>query len=300
MPRHRGLTLRKLIESIHHELMTRYFAEKFPDSPLPHHIIMDTDAIESFMEDPRNAQAKGLLLEDFRRINDICEKGKNLLVKAYKEYNIPRNDNLTPQGMAIKLFLDHEDAFDCAYAWFCYYHASGKMSYYRIPGDFSLTDEKLNPFRQEIKAWFKELAKGQECIITPYIEGDSTVILIKHGSYIRTIAYWQEKDVKMQSFRPASEDILVYNKETEVLSIKASLQKDRKKYIESFCRCIMDDETLAESSELETIYTLKPLQDGTFDWNGNEYIKKIILTEAILRLPGKNGSVVKVSSKDVR
>jgi len=136
--------------------------------------------------------------------------------------------------------------------------------------------------------------------VTHYDEEDSTVILVRHGSYVRTVAYWKEDKVEIISFRPANEDILLYNKETEVLSIKASLRKDRDKYIKSFSRCIMGDESLAENAERDTIYTLRPLQDGSFNWEGNENIKEVILTEIKLKLPGGTDSVIKISSKDVR
>jgi len=62
----------------------------------------------------------------------------------------------------------------------------------------------------------------------------------------------------------------------------------------------MGDESLAESEGRDTIYTLEPLQDGSFNWEGNENIKKIILTEVRLKLPGGTEPVIKISSGDVR
>jgi len=158
MPRHRSLTLRKLVNAVGWELMERYFTEKFPEAKLASHIIMDYEAVEAFMEDPRNAEARGLMQEDFRRINDVCGKGKNLLVRAYNYFDIPRDDKRTLENLAMKLFLDHKAAFDYAYAWYSYYHASGKMSHHSIPGEFGVTDEKLECFLEETKERFRELA----------------------------------------------------------------------------------------------------------------------------------------------
>jgi hypothetical protein len=281
--------------------MERYFTKKLPpNAKLPQRFVMSPKAVETFMGDLRNAETKGLVQQDFRKINDICEKGKNLLVRAYKYFNIQMPEGHTPANMAMRLFLDYKDAFDYAYAWYSYYHASSKMSHHRIPGDLRVTKRKLGAFHRETTAWFKDLAKGQECIITPYDEADTTVILIKHGSYVRTIAYWEENEIRIISFRPASEDILLYKKDTEILSIKASLAKDREQYIQSFCRCIMGDESLAESEERDTVYTLRPVQDGSFSWDGNEEIKKVILTEVKLKLRGGTEPTVKISSVNVR
>ena len=301
MPRHRSLTLQKLVSAIDPELMGRYFKEKVPkDVKLPVYIIMDTEAIEQFMADPRNTEAKALVLEDFHKINDICEKAKNHIVRAYRQFEIPWKEGESPQNLAMRLFLNHEEAFDFAYTWYCYYHTSSALSSHRISGDFKLTKKKLNAFLEETREWFGQLAKGTECIITHYDEEDSTVILVKHGSYVRTVAYWHEDKIEMTSFRPANEDILLYDKADGVLQIKASLHKDREQYVESFCRCIMDDESLAKSEDRDTTYTLKPLQDGSFSWNGNEDISAILLTEVKLQLPGSTEPVVNISSGDVR
>ncbi len=301
MPRHRGLTLHKFVSAIDPELLERYFTEKLPkDTKLPQRFTMSPTTFEVFMTDARNTEAKALLLEDFQKINDICEKAKNHVVKAYRQFQITLKERETPENMAMKLFLDYPDAFDYAYTWFCYYHASGKMSHHLIPGDFKITEKKLESFLAQTKTWFRGLAKGPECVISHYIEEDSTVILIKHGSYVRTVAYWKEDKIEIQSFRPASEDILLYNMEMGILSVKASFPKDREQYIKSFCSCIMGDESLAESEERDTIYTLKPLQDGSFNWEGNESIKQIILTEVKLRLPGSTEPVIKISSGNVR
>lgn len=301
MPRHRSLTLRKLVKAIDPELMERYFTEKLPaNAELPLRFVMSPKAVDTFMSDPRNAEAKGFVLQDFRKINDICEKGKSYIVRAYKYFNIPWDYRHALENLAMKLFMDYPQAFDYAYAWYCYYHTSSKISHHRMPGDFEVTESKLNAFRAEVKEWFKGLAKGPECIVTHYDEENSTVILIKHGSYVRTVAYWKEDKVEIISFRPANEDILLYNKEMEVLSIKASLQKDRERYIACFSKCIMGDELLAEKEDRDTTYTLKPLQDGSFSWDGNENIKEIILTEAKIKLPGVTEPVVKLSSKNVR
>jgi len=42
------------------------------------------------------------------------------------------------------------------------------------------------------------------------------------------------------------------------------------------------------------------LQDGSFDWSGNEHISEVLLTEIKLRLPGRTRPVIIISSGDVR
>ena len=300
MPIHRSLTREKFIKAMDPALMQDYFKKRHPDAALPAHLLMEGKEIDEFVADPRNVQAAGILKEDFRRINDICQKGKNHVVRAYNHFSINRSEDMTLQSLAMNLFLNHPAAFDYAYAWFCYYNTASKLSHHQMPGTISLSKEKLGGFLGEIKAWFKDLEKGKECLITHYQEDGVIVILVKHGSYIRTVAYWEEEKVKFHSFRPANEDILLYSKKDKLLSIKASLPKDREQYIKSFSRCLMGDESLAEREDRDAIYTLKPLQNGSFNWNGNKDIKRIILTRVKVQLPGETEPVIELSSNDVR
>ena len=299
MPLHRSLTLRKFVESVENSLIERYFTEKLKDVKLPPHIIMNIEAVEKFMGDTRNAVARGLIVQDFRKINDLCEKGSSLIVNAYKKYSIPRDDRLKIQGLAMKLFLDHEEAFDYAYTWYSYYHTSSKVSEHNMLGDFVLTKKKMDDFLKDTRKWFSDLAKGPECIMMHYDEQDTTVILVEHGSYVRTMAYWKDDKIELISFRPASEDILLYKKKENKLSIKASLQKDREQYIKSFSRLIMGDESLAESKDRDTVYSFEPLRNGKFSWSGTDIIKEIILTEIKIEIPGSTEAVVRIRSKDV-
>ena len=89
MPRHRSLTLEKLVSAINPELMERYFTEKMPPgTQLPLRFVMSPQAVGVFMDDPCNAGAKELVMEDLRTINDICEKAMNHVVRAYQQYDI--------------------------------------------------------------------------------------------------------------------------------------------------------------------------------------------------------------------
>jgi len=303
MPRHKSLTLKRFVDSISPDLMERYFEKTFPRYELPYHIIMDTEVIEDFMSDPRNAEAKALIKEDFAKINDICDKGKNHVVRAYRQYGIPLNDKLTLQSLAMRLFLDYPEAFDYAFAWHSYYDSSSKMSHHHLPSDkpenFELTDSKIKSFQSDTKQWFENLAKGTECVITPYNEDGLTVILIKHGSYIRTVAHWKDETIQTISYRPANEDLLLYNREKGMLSIKASLEKDRVEYVRLFSKHLMNDETLAEREDINSIYSLKSIQDGTFSWNGNEIIRRIILTKIKLVLNDNHDTVHEITSQNV-
>jgi hypothetical protein len=304
VPRHRSLTLKKFISAINPDLVERYFVAHVPKDQLPPYFVgmgMKYDYVRHLLESLQDYRLKGVVHEDLRRINDIGEKAMSTLVRTTKRYGIQTSQDEKPQQLAMRLFLDYPDAFDYAWAWYCYYYSTSKVSQHCINCQgFSIETDKLNAFKEEVGTFFSDLAKGEECRVSHYEEGSEVVILVAHGSYIRTIARWEGGEVKTDSFRPAYEDILLYDKNRSILCIKASLEKDREQYIKSFTNAILANPLLAESPDRDKVYTLRPIQDDTFSWEGNEQITSIIPLEAKLKLRGSTEPVVEIKSKDLR
>ncbi len=300
MPKHRGLTLKKFVHAIPWDLFQRYFAGLEWDTQPSGWVFLNHEAMEEFLKRPENAQASGVILEDFRRINDICEQGMNLVVRAHQKFNLEFDPDKPRQELALRLFLDHRDAFEFAWTRYLLYALSSRLSFHQVPSDCVLVGEsEVAAFREEIRRWFADLAKGDVCNVRPFEDAGDTVILVSHGSYIRTIAYWEGDKIALNSFRPASEDILVYDPETSLLSIKASLDKDRQQYLRAFAKCMAHDESLLEEAMREHVFSLIPLQDGTFDFGGDGCISRIDLLKVRLKLHGPGDPVIEVKSGDV-
>ncbi len=304
MPRHRSLTLNRFVSAINPDLVERYFVSRIPRDQLSPYLAgmgMHFDYVKHLLESLPDAWLRGVVYEELRRINDIGEKAMSTLVRTTKRYGIPIEQNEKPQQLAMRLFLDHPDAFEHAWAWYCYYYATSKVSLHCVNREgFSIDTDKLDAFKEEARAFFCDQAKGEECRVSHYEEGNEVVILVTHGSYIRTVARWEGPVVRIDSFRPAYEDILLYDKNRSLLCIKASLEKDREQYIKSFSSAILGNAALAESPDRDKVYTLRPVQDGTFSWDGNEFITAIIPLEASLKLEGSTEPVVHIKSSDLR
>jgi hypothetical protein len=300
MPKHRGLTLKKFVHAIPWDLFERYFAALEWENQPSGWVFLNHRAMEEFLERPENAQVRGIILEDFRRINDICEQGMNLVVRAHQKFNLDFDPNGPRQELAMRLFLDHREAFGFAWSRYLLYASSSRLSLHKIPSDrVVIGKNELEAFRDEVRRWFADLAKGDVCSVRYFEDAGDSVILVSHGSYIRTIAYWEGDKIALNSFRPASEDILVYDPEDAVLSIKASLDKDRRQYLRAFAKCIAHDESLVEEAMRERMFSLMPLQDGTFDFGGDGSISRIELLKVRLKLHGPGDPVIEVKSGDV-
>jgi len=300
MPKHRGLTLRKFVRTVPWDLFQRYFAALEWETQPTDWVFINSDAMEEFLARPENAQAKAVIIEDFRRVNDICEQGMNLVVRACQNFGLDFDPDRPRQELAMRLFLDHREAFEFAWTRYLLYASSSRLSLHKVPSDSVVIGEsELDAFRDEVRRWFADLAKGDVCNVRHFEDAGDTVILVSHGSYIRTIAYWEGDRIALNSFRPASEDILIYDPEDALLSVKASLDKDRRQYLRAFAKCIVRDETLFEEAMNTHAFSLAPLQRGKFDFGGDGPITRIDLLKVRLKLHGPGDPVVEVKSNDV-
>jgi hypothetical protein len=300
MPRHRSLNLKKFIDSIPESLVEEYFKQKVEGGASFSLKAFDYDSVNKFLDTIQDEDLKSTILEDFTHINDICEKMMNILVKAVQRYGIETTGEEERQALAMDIFLHHKEAFDYAYDFYCLFNASSKMSHHNITADnFEITPEKIDRFKEKVKEFYFNLAKGQECLVRHYDEDDQAVIVVIHGSYKRSVVIWDGQQIRTLFFRPANEDILQFNKNTSVLSIKAPYQKDKVNYINAFSEAILGDESQAERPDRDATYTLEPLQKGTFSFAGNEVIKSITLLEVKLAMRGVTSPAVVISSSDV-
>ncbi len=300
MPKHRGLTLRTFVSAIPWDLFQRYFRTLELEEGPSDWQLLNVEALEEFLSRPENLQAQGPILEDFRRINDICGRAMNVLVHAHRRFGLEFDNDTPRQEMAMRLFLDHREAFEFAWGRYLLYSSPARLALYRIQGPpLEIGTEEIKDFREDLRRWFGELAKGNVCEVRHFEDGDETIILVSRGSYMRTVASWEGDRITFKTFRPAAEDVLVYNRESSLLSVKAGLAKDREKYLQAFGTHLAGDDRVAESAAQDQIFNLAPIQDGRFDFVGEAPITAIQLLKVRLRLHGVGHPVLEVKSDDL-
>ena len=101
----------------------------------------------------------------------------------------------------------------------------------------------------------------------------------------------------MNCFRPACEDVLIYDKARAVLSVKVSAMGDREHYVRSFAAFFLGDAALADDPDRDSIYTLEPLQTRRSDWAGNGRVSAVELRKAKLK-PFNTSSEVRTVEGD--
>ncbi len=298
MPRHRSLKLEKFIDAVPESLLKEYFKKTIGEE-----LVLESITCKSVnrLLDSLPEELKNRILEDFTHINDICEKYMNILIKALHYYEIDFGEDEKREELAMRIFLYHNVAYEHAYDFYCLFNSTSKMSHHNISADnFAITDERIAKFREKISEFYRDLGKGQQCMIRHYDDSDQTVIVVVHGSYNRSLVIWGDRgEIETVFFRPANEDILQFNKLTSVLSVKAPYQRDKDNYIEAFTESILEDESQAIRVDRDVTYTLKPLQEGTFSFAGNEMIDSITLLSVKLSIRGETDSTLEISSSNV-
>ena len=300
MPKHRRLYLKTFVGAISWDLFQRYFDRLLPDHQASPWAFLNESAMEQFLDDPQNADASGAVMEDFQRINDIAAEGMNLIVQAYDMADASFDQEQSVQELAMRLFLDHPDAFQFAWSRYLFFGAGSKLTSYPIDlPPLNITGEKVERFRADLRQWFSQLAKGNQCLVNWFQEQGQTMLHIQRGSYVRAMARWKEDRIEIETFRPASEDLMIYDSGQSHLTIKAGLAKEREYYLQAFATHLAGDVDLARRAMDSQMLSLAPIQNGTFDYTGNGVITGASLVWVKLRLNDLHSTQVQIRSKDV-
>jgi hypothetical protein len=301
LARHLSLSLEKFIQGIPWNHFQQYFEQHKTKLPLNGWECLNPDALQNFLDEPDNVEVAGNIQEDFLKINDLGMQGMGILVRACKRCNVEILPDELPLQLAMRLFLEHSFAFDFAWSRFLLYNTPNRLSIYPLQHiqDIDFSEPKMKSFKDGVQLWFSEQAKGEQCEVIKYEDRGETVILVRHGSFIRTIPYWDGSEVNLNSYRPALEDLLVYDPTKSELYIKAPYPNERERYLRLFAFCFLDDESIAEQALKDAIFTLTPLQDGTFSFAGGGPILKVELTGVRMKLYGVTNPVIELKAEDV-
>lgn len=304
MLKHGGLSLARFVEAIPPDLLNEYVGRLAqsapPNATLPGGWqLLNAPALSLYLNVPENAEVAAIILEDFQRVNDIAQDGAGVLVRACIKYKVVL-DSQVPETMAMQLFLNYSEAFEFAWSRYLLYGSTARLSAHPLPlGDLIVKPEQVTRFETGVRAWFASQAKGEQCLVKSFEDTGQSVVLIQHGTYVQTVAFWDRDQVKLTSFRPALEDVLLYEPDTQTLRIKAGLAKDRDEYVRLFAVCMGGNERLAEAALRGEVFSLSPIEQGEFDFNGDGPITKVELRRVRMTVYGVTNLIADFRSPDI-
>lgn len=98
----------------------------------------------------------------------------------------------------------------------------------------------------------------------------------------------QQNKPDIRSFRPAKEDMLVFDPNNNVLSMSLSghSDDDKEKYLEMFGGTFLGVTQIDNSTVNNSLVDLDPIKNRTFNFGGNEQVESVKLTEINAKLRG--------------
>lgn len=287
---HGDWNLSSFLDAANPDLVEGYVLRFFRWDELPTYLMgLNCDHVLRILGQIEEPLASAIT-EAFRHINDVCYE--DIPYRAARRFGIPVDPNENPQSIALRLFSDHPRAFDFAWALYAFAAPYTSISQHWLQRHNTRADrETIANFKMELKSFFATRARSDHCQIYVFDNPDDMVILVLRGSHVGTIAFWQGPKIMMNPLRFAYDDVLIYDKERAVLSVKVSARGDSEHYVRSFASLILDDASVAADPNRDSIYTLKPLQTRPTDWVGNGKISAVELRRAKLKPSGTRSEV---------
>ncbi len=281
MAKHRSFKLDKFLRAVDSELRAEYFTKH--SMTFPADVNFNDDSLDKFWE--TIAEAKRVEIEEeLHCINDIADQARDCLEQACQQFSIQKQDDETSETTAMRVFLKGEDAFALAFDAYLYYVLSEKLSHHKFNnGTAKFANGQLGKFKTAVESHFKDCGKSDHCDIRHRIDGDKHILLIARGDFMRTHLVFDEKQGKpdIKSFRPAKEDMLVYNTTNKILSMSLSGRSDddKKKYLEMFGGAFLGLTQIDDSTLNNSLVDIDPIKKRTFNFNGNDKIESVKLIE---------------------
>ena len=301
MARHRSFKLEKFVKGVNNDLLKEYFTRN--DVPVTEGFVFNKDNIHEFLDGIDDDGKRSYIEEEMQCINDIADRARNYLEMAVRDYSIAVQEDEPSETTAMRVFLHSEEAFSLAYDFYLFVVYSEKLSHHKFDhNNCNFADDRVARLKNAIEQHFKETGKSEHCDVRWRQQGDKHVVLIAHGDFMKTHLIFDKGKVEIDSFRPAKEDMLVFDSRNCVLSINTSGRgdADKKKYIEIFGDAILGMDQVDESTFNNTLVVLDPIKNGSFDYTGNDDVESVRLTEARVKCRGSREYKVTVNSGDVR
>jgi len=306
MPRHRSFKLDKFIRVTDGALLNQYFVKN--EIPVPEGTDLgNKDHFDKFWNG-LTEEDQAYFESDLQRINDIADKTRDFLQVAVKQFNIAINNDAknpdSPETIAMRVFLHSEEAFDLAHdRYLCVIYAE-KLSHHKFKtGSADFAEAKFDAFEKEIVDFLKDNSKGEHYDVRRYESDGKYYVLIARGDFVKTHFVFKNGKIDIDCYRPAKEDVLVFDRKNSVLSIKLGTRDadEEKKYLEVFGKQFMGVDVSDINAVISGLVDLDPIKNGTFKYDGNEHIEAVRLTEVKVRQGGKRGGTwVSIGSGDVR
>jgi hypothetical protein len=312
--RHRGFTRKKFLEAVGADSLLHFLRHHrgldvaLPDigsqragsaSPGEDHAWeIDGEKVDKLLATlPLGQQQE--IGEEFQCINDVSDKGMDYLVRSCQDLNLDIPE-WPPERIAMLLFLEYPQSFRMAYDLYSWRASANTMSHHQFrPSEAVIGDSALGRFQASVVAFFGSQGKGEDCKIRHYEEDGAHLLLVARGDHMQTLSVWEGGNERTTFSRPVREDLLRYDPDRFVLSIKAYGRSSAEvaHYVETWATNVLG----RNQAELfvGSVVSLEPIRSGKFRYDGDEEVESVTLVEVRMTLHGSTELNMRASSADV-
>ena len=278
---HRSHTFDKFVKVANPDLLKEYFKLKGYEIPAGEKVT--ANYIHKFIDAIPDEEKRLDIEEELHCLNDIADRD-DILDEVIDQFKVKCDENDAPETIALKVFL-HKDpeAFEQAYDHYLCAVRGERINYYPLASDcFTFNDDTINKFKEEMQKYFKEKRKTDNCYIRDRFYQGKHYVLIARGDSQKTVLELEGKKLKPRVYRPAKEDILVYNKEASVFGISSGVKSpvEKELYLKTFGKHILGLNEISKDvfSAESKLIDLKPILKGDF-YSKADDIVDVRLTE---------------------
>jgi hypothetical protein len=289
MVKHRDLNLSRLVAGVPPDSLRAFLALYGLDPPF--WASVNGDVLRAWLSEPDQVEREATVLEHLRRVNDLGLQSSGALIAACNKHGISPRPKESLEALALRLFVDAHQAFDYAWSRFLLYTNVEYLTEYHFPaGPLGMETEMRTAFHDGVREHFAKEYRGRQCRVDPHEDNGELVVVVQRGHYQRTVGLFSKADsdeIDYLNFQPVVDDLLMYDPAAQILRIKTTTKSDREMYLWLFAHHVAGRDDLVRPALDERVYTLEPIQNGTFNYAGAGDVLGVRLVRARIQFGPK-------------
>jgi len=294
------------------ELLTEYFSNHLSKKE----IVLDKtkefnqDYVHGLLDKLKTEEERLDIVEEIECMEDLADnffpQVREHVLNQPIQYPLewaPQDSNET---VILKIFLRHKNAYKLIYDLFLCDKSYAKLHHYSLSADnVQFEQEHIDAFKKDLQKYFEDQKQTGSCYIRQREYKGRQYILILRGDEQKTVTVLNESgDQKVHRvFRPAKEDVIVYDKENSVIAMSPGIGSTKNKlaYANAFNKHILSGNETIDKKFFSTdnyLVNLKPLFDKKF-YERTADIQEIKLVYIFAIKDGTVPIDIKIASEDV-
>jgi len=146
------------------------------------------------------------------------------------------------ETIILRIFLKHKSAYKLIYDLFLCDKFWAKLHHYTLESDeVKFSKDRIDAFKKDLQQYLSDQKKDSDCDIRERIYKDRNYILVLRGDEQKTVTVFTDGERKHRVFRPAKEDMIVYDKEHSVIGMTPGIggMKNKLFYANAFNKHIL-------------------------------------------------------------